>query len=724
MRPVAPASGSIEAVLAPRSVAIVGASPTSFVGRILCENLRTVGYEGRVFPINPRYDRILDWPCFPSLDEVPEVPEALAVAVRIDLVPSVLRRAGELGVRGAVVPGGGFSETGQAALDAQREISALADEFGMTVVGPNCMGVITPPRRSALYIGSIPESLLAGRVALVSQSGSVCEAAANMGPRIGFSAIVSCGTEAATTVGDYLRHFAQDPGTNAVALFLEGFRDPAGFVDGARAMREADKPLAVLQAGRSKEAAAAIAAHSGTLAGTDEVVTGLLRQVGAIGVDDLDELFEVAELLGHGRLPKGRRAFVVTDSGGEANLVADHARWQGLELPRPSPRLVERLQARWPNFSYIGNPVDPWGVDADFEPLYEEILRGAAEEDVDIVAVALDKVTPWAGENELELGVAAGRSLADATSTRDKIPVFLTLHATGPAAEQVRKPLRAEGVPLLHGLRPALVALAKAAWWRAWRPRSPVAHDHEPAPVTYFEDGPILSERASRQVLAAYGIPVVEGVVAPDEDAALAVADRIGYPLVMKADTLAVAHKAAAGLVITGVVDAEGVLAAFATLRTRSREAALEFRGALIERTASGVELICGMRRDHAFGPVVLLGLGGTLTEVLHDVSVRVCPVAPEDLEEMVGESAVGKLLAARGVDPAPVLEVVGALARLGLERDEIEEVDVNPLFAGPDGVVAADALVVLGRAPAKGDQSAPQTGPVDEPDETKGELA
>ena len=719
-----PASGSIDAVLAPRSVAIVGASPTSFVGRILCENLRTVGYEGRVFPVNPRYERILDWPCFPSLDEVPEVPEAVAAAVRIDLVPSVLRRAGELGVRGAVVPGGGFSETGQAALDAQRDISMLADEFGMTVVGPNCMGVITPPRRSALYIGSIPESLLAGRVALISQSGSVCEAAANMGPRIGFSAIVSCGTEAATTVGDYLRHFAQDPGTNTVALFLEGFRDPAGFVEGARAMREADKPLAVLQAGRSKEAAAAIAAHSGTLAGTDEVVTGLLRQVGAIGVDDLDELFEVAELLGHGRLPRGRRAFVVTDSGGEANLVADHARWQGLELPRPSPKLVARLQARWPNFSYIGNPIDPWGVDADFEPLYEEILRGAAEEDIDILAVALDKVTPWAGENELELGVAAGRSLAEATAAGDTVPVFLTLHATGPAAEQIRTPLRAERVPLLHGLRPALVALAKAAWWRSVAPRSAsAAGGATAAPITYFEDGPILSERASRQVLAAYGIPVVEGVVAPDEDAALAVADRIGYPVVMKADTLAVAHKAAAGMVVTGVIDVDGVLAAFETLG-QDRGGRPRVPGALIERTAAGVELICGMRRDHAFGPVVLLGVGGTLTEVLHDVAVRICPVAPEDLEEMVDESAVGRLLAARGVEPAAVLEVVAALARLGLERDEIEEVDVNPLFAGPDGVVAADALVVLGRVPEKGNGSVPQTGPVDEPDETKGELA
>src|SRR5438094_5319908 len=322
----------------------------------------------------------------------------------------------------------------------------------MAVGGPNCMGVISPGRPVALYIGTIPPSLLAGRVALVSQIGSVIEAAVNMGPRVGFSALISCGNEAVTTVGDYLRYFAHDDETRAVTLFLEGFRDPTGFVEGARALRSAGKPLAILKAGRDDQASTAVAAHSGSLAGSEEVIRGLLHQLGAIGVDDLDELFEVAELLAHGKLPRGRRLFVVTDSGGEANLVGDHARAIGLELPEPSARLREGLRSRWPRFSYIGNPIDPWGVDPDYRPLYAEILHAAGREEVDVLAVALDKVTPWAGENEVELGLAASEALVAATEGSEVVPVFLTVHATGPAARSVRDRLRGAGGPPLPGL--------------------------------------------------------------------------------------------------------------------------------------------------------------------------------------------------------------------------------------------------------------------------------
>src|SRR5947207_2834761 len=210
------------------------------------------------------------------------------------------------------------------------------------------MGVIAPGR-AALYIGTIPDHLLSGSVAVVSQSGSVIEALVNMGPRAGFSALVSSGTEVATSCGEYLEYFATDPVTGAACVFLEGFRDPKAFIRGARAMRAAGKPLAVLQAGRSEEAAAAIAAHSGTLAGADEVVTGLLHQLGAIGLDDLDELIETAEVLAHGRLPGGTRLIAVGDSGGEAQLVADHARAAGFHLPEPSDSMRSRLQERWPN---------------------------------------------------------------------------------------------------------------------------------------------------------------------------------------------------------------------------------------------------------------------------------------------------------------------------------------------------------------------------------------
>ncbi len=691
----------IDALLEPRSIAVVGASPTSFVGRVALQNLDLIGYAGAVYPINPRYDEILGRRTFPTLASLPEPADAIVAALRIDRVPGVLREAAAMGTRAAVIPGGGYSESGEAATAAQAEIAAIASEFGLAVAGPNCMGVIVPGR-VAMYIGSLTEHVLPGRVAVVSQSGSVIEAMVNMGPRVGFSALVSSGTEAGTTTGDYLRYFAGDERTFAVCVFMEGFRDPRAFVDGARAMRAAGKPLVVLQAGRSAESAAAIAAHSGTLATADEVLTGLLHQLGAIGVDDLDEMIECAELLGHGRLPQGRRLMAVTDSGGEAQLIGDHARKLGFELPPPSEAMKARLQSRWPNFSFIGNPIDPWGVDPDFEALYAEILDAMSDEDVDVVAVGLDKVTTWMGENEVDLGVSAARSLAKAVRDSGKFGVFFTLHGMGPAHPSVREELRRAGIPLLHGLRPAMVALRRAWYWNCyWRPRTRPSGDERPPKRFAFAGtaGPVLSERASREVLTTYGVPVVRGSAATTADAAAVAAERLGYPVVMKADVDGVAHKAAAGLVRVCVVSAAEARRVYRELVERATANGQHPRGALVQETARGIEVICGMRRDPQFGPVVLLGAGGALTEILHDVTCRVAPLAPEDLDEMLDECAVGRLLAATGADPAALKGVLRSLSDLALANPDVAEVDANPVFVDRDGTVrAADALIVLNR--------------------------
>jgi acyl-CoA synthetase (NDP forming) len=694
-----PGLGSVDALFSPASVAIVGASESSYVGRALCENLISLGFEGAIYPINPRYETILGLPCFASLDALPEGPDAVVAAVRVDALVETIRAAAKRGARAAVIPGAGFTETGPQALEVQDEVVAIAAEYGMAICGPNCMGVIAPGRRSAMYIARVPDSLLPGRVALVSMSGAVAEAASNIGPRVGFSAVVSCGNEAVTTVGEYLRYFAADDATGAVALFLEGFTDPQGFVDGARSLRKAGKPLAVLHAGRTEDSVAAITAHSGALAGREEVVTGLLHQLGAIGVDDLDELFEVAELLGHGKLPRGRRVFAVTDSGGESRLVADHAERLALQLPQPSGELKRRLGARWPNFSFIGNPIDPWGVDWDFRTLYGEVLDAAMAEDVDVVAVAMDKVTHWVPDDDLELGVAVADSLIEASrKAPDKVPVFFTVNATGAAVPRIREPLRAAGIPLLHGLRPALVAVRRAWYWQWWPPRSEAALPKPAGKMRLLEPGPVLSEWGSRAVLETYGIPLVEARLARTADEAAAAAGDLGYPVVLKGHAPGIAHKAARGLVKTGLPSAESVRSAFEAITDRMGLGSGRPAAVVVQPTASGVELICGMRRDQAFGPVVLVGAGGTLAEVLHDVAVRLCPPSPEDFEEMLDECAAGKLIAAVGADPAHVTDVLARLARLALDHPEIEEVDVNPLFAGPAGVAAADALVVLGR--------------------------
>jgi acyl-CoA synthetase (NDP forming) len=305
----------------------------------------------------------------------------------------------------------------------------------------------------------------------------------------------------------------------------------------------------------------------------------------------------------------------------------------------------------------------------------------------------------WAGEHETDLGVAAADALiaADRHSGMRTLPAFFTIHSTGPAAPGVRDELRTAGVPLLHGLRPALMAIWGAWSWQRWRQRTPLPAAGPPPPIDLPDRPVVLSERQSRDVLAGYGIPLVPCVPAQTEGDAADAAERLGYPVVVKADIEGVAHKAAAGLVVLGVVGEDAVRAAFRHVTARASDLAGAPVGALVQSTAAGVELICGMRRDPVFGPVIVLGVGGTLTEVVRAVATRPCPPSVEDLEEMFDECAVGRLIDAAGAGRAPVADVLAALARIALDQPRVLEIDVNPLFAAREGVAAADALVVVG---------------------------
>jgi acyl-CoA synthetase (NDP forming) len=390
---------------------------------------------------------------------------------------------------------------------------------------------------------------------------------------------------------------------------------------------------------------------------------------------------------------------VVTDSGGEAQLIGDHARAVGLDLPAPSAAMKARLQERWPNFAFIGNPVDPWGVDPDFHVLYAEIVDAMAAEDVDVIGVAIDKVTTWMGGNEIDLGASAAGALIRAAEASGRFGAFFTLHGMGPAHPDVRLALREAGIPLMHGLRPAMVALRRAWYWQWWRERTLGERPASPPRPPVDEPGPVLSERSSREILAAYGIPLAAGSEASTVDEAIAAALGLGFPVVMKADVPGVAHKARAGLVRTAVASEEAVREAFDALTERAAANGTPARGVLVQETARGVELICGMRRDPLFGPVVLVGAGGSLTEVLQDVACRVAPLSREDLEEMVDECAAGRLLQATGADASSLRDTLAALSDLACNQSDIAEVDVNPLFVDDDGSVrAADALVVLGK--------------------------
>jgi acetyltransferase len=694
-------------ILRPRSIAVVGASPRSFVGRVALENSRSLGFGGRLLPINPKYPEVAGLPAAPSLAALDEPPDVVLIQVGIDRVLEVAREAAAVGARAVIVPGAGFTDSGAAATELQAALRGLARERGIAVVGTNCMGFVDLVSGAAPYIGTVPPYVRRGRVGMVAQSGAVVEAFVNDGGRIPFSTIVSCGTEAGTGLAEYLEFFAADAETRAVLAFVEGFADPAAFLHAARRLAEADKPLAVCKVGRSAVAQAGVAAHSGRLAGSARVAEAALRAVGAIICHDLDELTAVGELFGAGRTRLGRRAHVVTNSGGEANMLADLAEDAGLELPPMSEAGRRRLRERWPNF-HVANPLDPWGVD-DPTIVYPEVLETAADEPGDVLVMSLDQQTTC-GTFEQQLGRDLAGYLADAAARAGKVPVFLSPTSQDPPAE-LASFCHGEGIALLRGARPALRALAAVAARNEWRGDGTVrAVSRIPLPeleaVAAVAAGS-LDEDASLSAVARYGVPVPRRIRASSVAEAAAAADQLGHPVVVKAVGRSITHKTEQGLVRTGLATGDQVReAADAILAgARSQDPASDLL--VVEQVRGDLELIAGFRRDEQFGPTVLVGLGGVWAEHLDTVAIRVGRIGREEARRMLDETLAGPMLrTARGgaLDEEGVIDIICGLAALGSDHPEVSEIDLNPVLVGRGRAVAVDALIILESRPIAGE--------------------
>lgn len=706
-------------ILRPRSIAVVGASPRSFVGRVALENSRSLGFGGRLLPINPKYPDVAGLPAAPSLAALDKSPDVVLIQVGIDRVLEVAREAAAVGARAVIVPGAGFTDSGAAATELQAALRDLARAKGIAVVGTNCMGFVDLVSGAAPYIGTVPPYVRRGRVGMVAQSGAVVEAFVNDGGRIPFSTIVSCGTEAGTGLAEYLDFYAADPETGAVLAFVEGFADPGAFLDAARRLAEADKPLAVCKVGRSAVAQAGVAAHSGRLAGSARVAEAALRAVGAIVCHDLDELTSVGELFGAGRTRLGRRTHIVTNSGGEANMLADLAEDAGLQLPPMSEAGRRRLRERWPNF-HVANPLDPWGVD-DPTIVYPEVLETAADEPGDVLVMSLDQQTTC-GTFEQQLGRDLAGHLADAAARTGKTPVFLSPTSQDPPAE-LASFCHGERIALLRGARPALRALAAVAARSEWRgdgtvpaaapvPLPELEADAEAASAVAagsasgFPAGS-LDEDASLSAVARYGVPVPRRARASSAEEAAAAAERLGHPVVIKAVGRSITHKTELGLVRTGLATADQVREAAGAILAgaRSQDPAAELL--VVEQVRGDLELIAGFRRDDQFGPTVLVGLGGVWAEHLDTVAIRVGRIGRDEARRMLDETLAGPMLrTARGgaLDEEGVIDIICGLAALGSDHPGVAEVDLNPVLVGRDRAVAVDALIILESRPKVGE--------------------
>ncbi len=711
-------------VFAPTSIAVVGASARSWIAETVRDNLRLMGSETRCHFVNPKYDELLGQPCYPSLEALPERPDIALVALNPLRAGVVTQAAADAGIPAVIIPGGGVVEGGAAAAAMQAEVADIARRHGMALVGPNCMGVIDLTVNAATYIGDVSPYLPRGGVAGIAQSGSVTDAFVQSGSRVGFSRIISCGSEVVLDVCDYLAYCLDDPATTSVILFLEGFRRPERFLALADRALELGKPIMAVKVGRSEHARAAAIAHSGSLAGEARVTDAALDAAGVIRCADLDELLETAELV-EGTRRTGRRigrgrAGVVTVSTGEASLIADLAPAAGLDLPPIPDGARDRILETLPTMGFIGNPLDPWGA-ADSAIAYGAVFEALAESDAYDVLVLVHDFPYRSLPAEVATANEVTRAMLDATRERPwLLPVYVSLTSGEPPPE-TKAVLDEEGggAPLLRGASEAFRAIGAFARWERrreerqgagpWRETWPdLARDRtafglEPMPLPSLAEPRVLPERESLDLLRAAGLSVTPAVAVPDADAAVEAARPLGgHAIVLKIDAVDLPHKTDLGLVRLGLAGDDEIRAAADDLLRMARHHGVDARGLLLEPMADpGLELIVGLRRDPSFGPCVVVGLGGVLAEALDDVAIRLAPVSPETANAMLDELRGSRLLAgARGrpaVDRQAVAALIAALSTLAMERQDLLEVDLNPVIATVDGAVAVDALVVLG---------------------------
>jgi acyl-CoA synthetase (NDP forming) len=695
---------NIEKLVAPRSIAVIGASDRPSLGKIILESLGRIGFGGAVYPVNPKYRSVLNIECYPSLAELPEAPDLSAFCISSARVQEQLALAIERGVKAAVVYDGGFAEMGEQGQNLQATLAQQCREAGLALCGPNCMGILNPHARSTTYKQAVQDPVgLAGNVGFVSQSGSVCIGMLSDLRRFGFSLVVSAGNEAVVTTADYLDYLIDDSATKVIATFTETVREPERFVAALDRAAAKGKPVVVLKVGQSERVRRAITSHTGGLAGEARVFSEVLRAHRAIEVHDLDEMTEVLAVCQGERWPTGPRISVVTGSGGLGELILDNAVAAGLELPPLQPAERAEVESVVGHITGDGNPLDAWGNGNYAENLRHAMSVLNTSENIDAVVYCNDVA------DKQQLGQPArvldNVNIVVEAARKTSKPYYLMSTRFGLMNMRQVEALRAEGLVMIGG-RQGLGAVDRLG--RYGRPlaemRLPVPRD---APRLADVVGTrnarrTINEFESKALLARYGIPVSREQRVDSLATAQSAARAIGFPVVLKILSDAIPHKTELGLVALNLRNAEEVTDAWTQLS--ERVGALDFGSPeaflVQEFVAGGVELFAGVSRDPDFGLTMAFGLGGIAMEAVRDFSLRVLPLREGDAEEMIaqtrGAALLGPLRGRPASDVKAVADCLYALADFAvLNAEHIAEIDLNPIKAGPNGCVVVDALIV-----------------------------
>ena len=704
-----PTRNDLERLFSPQSIALIGASQdlATISGQPL-SHLVTHGYQGKLYPVNPRYSEILGHKCYPSLADLPEAPDLALILINASRVADMLEQCGEKGVPYVYIFSSGFSETGGDGIALQQRLIAIARKYNMGVIGPNCQGLINVAEKIYAGFGSVFYSdYPAGAVSMVSQSGGFGFSVLNLSSLDGglaFRQMATTGNEIGVSTLDFIDYFIRDPHTEVIAGYVEGAKDASRITEiGYKAMA-AGKPILMWKVGNTDEGQKAAASHTANLGGAMALYQAAFKQTGIIQVDDIQDVVDYGRIFRGKKLPKGNRIAIITVSGGAGILMTDECIARGMQLAKLTPESVAKLKEFVPSFGSIGNPVDVTaGIFNDLSLINRTLQIIVDDPGVDCIAMINASL-----QGEIAQKIAS--EIVAVAATTDK-PIALAWSARDVKAPEAYALL--EGARIAHYKSPVRCGRAFAALsgYAEAKRRIQAQRNEQPVVMKKTQSKQILTNRSTdvaeyeaKKVLAEYGISVTQEALATTREQALLIAKKIGYPVAIKVQSADISHKTEARAVKLGLASDTELTAAYDEVLANAQayNAKAKIDGVLVqEMLRGGTEAILGITNDPLFGPAVMFGLGGIFAEIMKDVSFRLAPVTLSMAREMIAEIKGYPLLTgARGRPHADIDALADAIVKLSALavdlKDHVAELDINPLFVMErgKGVKAADALI------------------------------
>ncbi len=693
---------SLDPIFKPKSIAIIGASREPYaIGYTVVKNLLTTRYEGKIYPINPNADEILNLKCYHSILDVPDPVDLAVITVPAKITPAVVEEAGKKGVVGVAIIASGFSEVGE--VDLENKVVEIAKKYKMRILGPNIVGLMNNPlKMNASFAPYLPYP---GKIAMLSQSGALLIALDSRTwlDRVGMSHLISIGNMADLDFATLIEYFSIDDQTSCISLYVEGIKNGKNFIEASK--KVLDKPIVALKSGVSKRGAMAAASHTGSLAGSSKIYDAAFKQAGVIKATDLNDLFDKSLALANQPPMRGDNLLIITNGGGIGVLATDSAEKNDLQIKDPPDDLKEKIKNIIPNFGSTKNPIDVTGMAND--DWYKNTLAAALEHPwVDGVVVLYCEVAVL---DPKDLAAALHEVIACSRTTKPITVAFVGGELTMRASEWLQK----KGIPVYQSPDRAIKAMAalrdfgkiRETGFDIFEPYTDIDKNKVKEILTDINKrkSRYVTEIEAKQIFEAYKIPTANSKLAKTEDEAVKLAKEIGYPVVMKIVSPQIIHKSDVGGVKINIRTDDDVRKAYNQIlnNVSKIDPKPEILGILVQEMApSGTECIIGSTQDPQFGATVMFGLGGVFVEVLKDVSFRIAPFSKNTAKQLIDEIEAKAILhGTRGEKPKDIetlAETISRFSQLVEDFPELKEVDANPTILYEKGLKVVDARIIL----------------------------